>query len=52
MDDDEVPVSERVVTALLTQMIRSNMIPINDVMAAAEILKRMATRLPPASCAQ
>lgn len=35
---DEVPVSERIVAALLTQMIRSHMIPVNDVIAAADEL--------------
>lgn len=35
----DVPVSERVVMALITQMIRSNIVPTNDVMAAADALE-------------
>ena len=35
----DVPVSERVVMALVTQMIRSNLVSTNDIMAAADALE-------------
>jgi hypothetical protein len=35
----DIPVSERIVGALITQMIRSGMIPDDDVIAAADALE-------------